>query len=151
MSDGACLQLPDHSIQDIHGFLAGDKPLPLPPGEIILEEAPPGTHVVVPLQEFGVMDGRSNVPLGTFVSSDLEDDFYYEEESIHSRWRPDVSTVAEMTEPSENGETASMRKPSFEMRRSIGQGSSRTSTSDYGQVIGEPTSKPFQLSDSMGF
>jgi hypothetical protein len=118
-------------------FLTVDKPLPVVPGEIILEEASPGTPVVVPFPEHILVDGRSNVPLGMYPYDDTEDDFYYDEESMHSRWKPDVSTVAEVTEPSESGHSTGMGQPSFEVRHSLGRQSSQTSTTDYGKIIGK--------------
>lgn len=136
MLEGACLQLPDYFWPFVYRAQTEDKPLPRVPGEIVLEEASPGRYVV-PLDTPLPSDGRSNVPIVRLGSHDPDDDFFYDEPSdIEIVYRPRLSKISELPEPSEIS-TTSMRSLSREAQSSLGSLSSQTSTTDFGHVIGE--------------
>lgn len=151
MPEGACLQLPGYVERAIHESATEDKPLPHVSGEIVLED---DHNQYMPMPT----DGRSNVPLVRLAPpedpEDLDEDFFYEEESMISPWQPALDRISEVTEPTESRRSrstrSSMRQPSFNVRQSVARRSSQTSTTDYGQVLGkQPSSSYHCLSDTV--
>lgn len=136
MPEGACLQSPGCLEQGVHGLRTVDKPLPVLPGQIALEEVSPGGHVV-PLPTSPPADR----PYIYRLTEDEDEPFFYDEESsdlLVDRFRPALSDIYEQTEPSDD---ASMRKRSFDVRQSrqsLARMSSQASTADYGQILGKP-------------